>query len=125
MYVKNIYFAFLSILLLNSCNYDNEESLYGISDCDTNFVSFEMDISPIISAACEKTCHAGPSPSAGLALETYTQIKSSALNGSYSGMINRIEKPEGTPLGMPPNYRLELCQIQMIKAWVEQGALNN
>ena len=124
MCVKNIFFVFLSILLLNSCNYDNEESLYGISDCDTNFVSFEMDIYPIISSHCT-TCHAGPSPSAGLALETYEQIKSSALNGSYSGMINRIEKPEGTPLGMPPNYRLELCQIQMIKAWVEQGALNN
>ena len=124
MCVKNIFFVFLSILLLNSCNYDNEESLYGISDCDTNVVSFEMDIDPIISFHCTP-CHAGPSPSAGLALETYEQIKSSALNGSYSGMINRIEKPEGTPLGMPPNYRLELCQIQMIKAWVEQGALNN
>ena len=124
MYVKNIFFVFLSILLLNSCNYDNEESLYGVSDCDTNFVSFEMDINPIISSHCT-TCHSDPSPSAGLALETYEQIKSSALNGSYSGMINRIEKPEGTPLGMPPNYRLELCQIQMIKAWVEQGALNN
>ena len=124
MHVKNIFFAFLSILLLNSCNYDNEESLYGVSDCDTNFVSFEMDIYPIIISHCTM-CHSDPSPSAGLALETYTQIKSSALNGSYSGMINRIEKPEGTPLGMPPNYRLELCQIQMIKAWVEQGALNN
>ena len=124
MYVKNIFFAFLCILMLNRCNYDNEESLYGASDCDTNFVSFEMDIDPIISSHC-KTCHDGPSLSAGLALETYTQIKSSALNSSYSGMINRIEKPEGAPLGMPPNYRLELCQIQMIKAWVEQGALNN
>ena len=124
MCVKNIFFVFLSILLLNSCNYDNEESLYGISDCDTNFVSFEMDIKPIISSHCT-TCHDDSSPSAGLALESYEQIKSSALNGSYSGMINRIEKPEGTPLGMPPNYRLELCQIQMIKAWVEQGSLNN
>ena len=124
MCVKNIYFVFLSILLLNSCNYDNEKSLYGSFDCDTNVVSFEMDIYPIISSHCT-TCHAGPSPSAELALETYEQIKSSALNGSYSGMINRIEKQEGTPLSMPPNYRLELCQIQMIKAWVEQGALNN
>ena len=123
MHVKNIFFVFLSILLLNSCNYDNEESLYGSSDCDTNFVSFEMDIDPIISSHCTM-CHGGPSPSAGLALETYAQIYQSATE-PYNGIIDRISRPEGDPLMMPGNYRLPQCEIDKIVAWVEQGALNN
>lgn len=121
--MKNIFFVILSILLLNSCNYDNEESLYGSSDCDTNFVSFEMDIDPIISSHC-KLCHGGPSPSAGLALETYGQIYQSATE-PYNGIIDRISRPEGDPLMMPGNYRLPQCEIDKIVAWVEQGALNN
>ena len=122
MYVKKIYFAFLSIFLLNSCNYDNEVSLYGISDCDTNFVSFEMDIYPIISSHCTM-CHGGPSPSAGLALETYAQIYQSAID--LNGIIDRISRFEGDPLMMPGSYRIPQCQIDKIVAWVEQGALNN
>ena len=123
MYVKNIYIAFLSILLLNNCNYDNEESLYGVSDCDTNFVSFEMDIDPIISSHCTM-CHGGPSPSAGLALETHDQIYQS-VTGPFNGIIDRISRPEGDPLMMPGSYRIPQCQIDKIIAWVEQGALNN
>ena len=123
MYVKNIYFAFLSIFLLNSCNYDNDESLYGISDCDTNFVSFEQEIYPIISSHCTM-CHGGPSPSAGLALETYDQIYQSA-SYTYNGIIDRISRSEGDPLMMPGSYRIPQCQIDKIIAWVEQGALNN
>ena len=123
MHVKNIFFVFFSILLLNSCNYDNEESLYGISDCDTNVVSFEMDIYPIVSSHCTM-CHGGPSPSAGLALETYDQIYQSATD-LYNGVIDRISRPEGDPLMMPGNYRLPQCEIDKIVFWVEQGALNN
>ena len=123
MYVKNIFFAFLCILMLNSCNYDNEESLYGVIDCDTNFVSFETDIYPIISSHCIM-CHGGPSPSAGLALETYAQIYQSATE-PYNGIIDRISRPEGDPLMMPGSYRIPQCQIDKIVAWVEQGALNN
>ena len=120
-----MFFAFLSIFLLNSCNYDNEETLYGISDCDTNFVSFGMDIYPIISLHCSTpVCHASPSPSAGLALETYDQIYQSATE-PYNGIIDRISRPEGGPLMMPGSYRIPQCQIDKIIAWVEQGALNN
>ena len=123
MHVKNIFFAFLSIFLLNSCNYDNEESLYGNSECDTNFVSFDTDIYPIISSHCTM-CHGGPSPSAGLALESYAQIYQSATE-PYNGIIDRISRSEGDPLMMPGSYRIPQCQIDKIVAWLEQGALNN
>lgn len=123
MFMKNLIVIFFVIIFLFSCNYDNEESLYGIYDCDTNFVSFEMDIYPIISSHCTM-CHGGPSPSAGLSLETYAQIYQSATE-PYNGIIDRISRPEGDPLMMPGSYRIPQCQIDKIVAWVEQGALNN
>ena len=123
MFMKNLIFIIFGILFLNSCIYDNEESLYGVSDCDTNFVSFETDIYPIISSHCTM-CHGGPSPSAGLALETYAQIYQSATDPN-NGIIDRISRLEGDPLMMPGSYRIPQCQIDKIVAWVEQGALNN
>ena len=90
--------------------------------CDTSFMSFEMDIYPIISANCI-ICHGGASPTAGLALETYAQINQSATD-PYYGIINRISRLEGDPLMMPGSYRLPQCQIDKIAAWVN-NALNN
>ena len=124
MHVKNIFFAFLSIFLLNSCTYDNEESLYGISDCDTNFVSFEMDINPIISSNC-KSCHVGEYPAGDILLETYNQISLVADDSSQRGIVYVITRPEGDPDLMPKGYRLTQCEIDKIIAWKEQGLLNN
>ncbi|GIR13156.1 MAG: hypothetical protein CM15mP23_17310 [Cryomorphaceae bacterium] len=120
--MKNLIFIIFGILFLNSCIYDNEESLYGISDCDINYVSYEMDISPIISSHCTM-CHGGSFPAAELALETYDQIYQSATD--YDGIIDRISRSEGDPSMMPGSYRIPQCQIDKIVAWVEQGALNN
>ena len=122
--MKHKYVLFLSILFLGSCSYDSQESLFGISDCDTNYVSFEMHILPIVTSHCT-ACHSGPNSSDGLVLETYAQIKSSALEQGSNGMINRIIRPEGSVGSMPQNYRLEDCQIEKIKVWVEEGAQNN
>ena len=120
--MKNRIFIFFGILFVNSCNYYNEESLYDISDCDINYVSFEMDISPIIITHCTM-CHGGSFPASELALETYDQIYQSATD--LNGIIDRISRFEGDPLMMPGSYRIPQCQIDKIVAWTEQGALNN
>ena len=122
MFMKNLIVIFFVIIFFFSCNYDNEESLYGIYDCDTNFVSFEMDIYPIISSHCTM-CHGGSFPASELALETYSQIYQSAID--LNGIIDRISRFEGDPSMMPGSYRIPQCQIDKIVAWVEQGALNN
>ena len=122
--MKKVVFIFCVISSLTSCYYDNEEDLYGVSNCDIEAVSFADDILPIISDHCS-SCHSGSNPSADLTLVNYSQIMESGLDTSNDGMISRIERLEGEPGLMPTNYRLEQCQINKIKAWVEQGALNN
>ena len=124
MRVKNIFFVFLSILLLNSCEYNDEQSLYDIFDCDTSFVSFQDDINPIISSNC-RSCHSGEYPAGDILLETYDQISLVANDSSQRGIIYVITRPEGDPDLMPKGYRLTQCQIDKIIAWKEQGLLNN
>ncbi len=122
--MKKRYITIASICLLNSCSYDNEDDLYGLTICDTISMSFEADIFPIINEHCS-TCHSGPTPPDGLALLDYNQIQISANDASTDGMIHRIEKADGEAGIMPQAYRLPQCQIDMIKAWVAQGTLNN
>lgn len=112
------------ICLISACKSDNEQDLYSVPDCDSTAMSFESDILPIVNEHCS-SCHGGLTPTAGLLLETYDQIKTSANNSTYSGMINRIEREKNDPLLMPMGYKLPQCQIDQIKAWVNQGSLNN
>ena len=116
--------AFVALSLVNSCSYDNEEHLYGIQICDTLSMSFESDIAPIINEHCT-SCHGGETPSAGLSLMNYNELIVSANDDTNSGIINRIQRTEGEVGAMPTTYRLSHCQIEYIKAWVNQGALNN
>jgi len=122
--MKKVFFIFYSLGFLSSCSYDTEEELYGITICETELMSFTDDVWPIIQENCV-SCHGGETPFAGLALEHYSQIRTTALDTTVEGVINRIDRPEGDPDIMPPNSRLEQCSIDKIKAWVEQGALEN
>jgi len=123
--MKKLFFIFYSLSFLIACSYDSEEELYGITLCDTELMSFTDDVWPIIQENCV-SCHGGETPFAGLALEQYSQIRTSADDASDAGLINRIERYEGEPGFMPKDLsRLEQCSIDKIKAWVEQGALEN
>ena len=122
--MKKLFFAFCVLCLLSACYYDSEEALYGTLYCDTELMSFEADILPIVNEHCT-SCHGGSTHSEGLLLENYDQIKVAANDVSTNGLINRIERVEGAVGSMPTNYRLPQCRINKIKAWVEQGALNN
>ena len=42
-----------------------------------------------------------------------------------SGILNRIERNEGDILLMPQGYKLQNCEINKIKSWINQGYLNN
>lgn len=121
--MKKLFFIYCAFCLLSACTYDSEEALYGL-DCDTEFMSFEVDIFSIIDEHCT-SCHGGSTPSAGLVLENYDQIQAAANDMTDKGIVNKIERAEGVAGGMPTNYRLPQCQIDKIKAWVEQGTLNN
>jgi len=111
-------------LICDTSNYEADEDVCEVMDSDTNLISFQADISPIINTHCS-SCHGGVTPSAGLLLETYDLIRSSANNTTSSGMINRMERDESDPRLMPMGYKLSQNNIDLIKNWVSQGSLNN
>lgn len=109
----------VSIFSIESCYYDNEEYLYpSASACDTTLVSYSNDIAPVISTHCFGGCHNGSNPTGVFKLETYADVQ------NKSGILVNALNGFGVPL-MPPSGKLSACTINNVRAWVNQGALNN
>lgn len=117
---------FLFIMLLwamTGCYYDKAELLYpGSANCSVPAApSFNTDVMPILNSRCNN-CHAGNSPSGGISLANYTDVKKSVTNGSLMGSINWTSGFSPMPQG---NSKIPSCEIQKIQTWIDQGALNN
>lgn len=92
-----------------------------LEPCDTEDVSFSLDIKPIIDLKCVG-CHSGGQAAAGINLSLYPGVKSVADNGSLLGSILW----ENQYVNMPRNGdRLPTCEIDRIKSWIDAGALDN
>jgi hypothetical protein len=91
-------------------------------------VSYTKDIAPILEASCVK-CHGVEKVSRGLDLTTYDK----AMAGSVKGPVITAGDAENSLLykllvqGKMPKQgaKLTQAQIETIKAWIAQGALNN
>lgn len=107
---------------LQQCYYDNEEEMYpGIPEpiTLTDTVTYQADIKPITDTKCAISgCHAGPNPQVNLNLETYAGVKTVADNGKLEQHVI-IDKT------MPPTGPLPPSEIQLLKRWLETGALEN
>ncbi len=112
---------FLVIVMAQSCYYDNEEELYPF-DVDCNLppaVTYAGQIEAIIQGNCAVPgCHTGNSPTGGLFLDTYQQVKAVADNGK---LTNRTIVQET----MPPSSPLSNCDQEAIQVWVNNGAPEN
>ena len=131
--MKNIIFFTLVgfvVLLAQSCYYDNKEELYqnlnNSNNCNTDSVSFQATILPIITTNCATSsgCHLGPNPSGVRDFSTYAEIKASIDASGNGSLIGRITNTTGSlmPLGGPA---LPDCEIRQIQAWAADGAPNN
>lgn len=89
--------------------------------CETDSVSFSLDIVPIIKDACYG-CHNQHVHEGGIELLTYDDIKTVALDGSLVGTVASEPGYVRMPFGSIP---LAACHIEKIRAWVEGGALEN
>jgi hypothetical protein len=89
--------------------------------CDTVNITFTNVISPIISNSC-KGCHSGSTPSGGIILISYNDIKAQVDNGKLWTSINLNT---GQPKAMPPGGKLTNCKISQIRIWKDAGAPNN
>jgi hypothetical protein len=91
-------------------------------------ISYTKDIAPILEASCVK-CHGVEKVSRGLDLTTYDK----AMAGSVKGPVIIAGDAENSLLykllvqGKMPKQgtKLTQAQIETIKAWIAQGALNN
>lgn len=109
--------------LLGGCYYDNEKTLYGLTTCDSTFVSssFSTDVLPLLEAHCNR-CHAGSSPSGDISLDTYSTVSNYVSNGSLIGSIKHDPGFKAMPEG---KGKLDPCDIKKIQSWIDTGAANN
>jgi hypothetical protein len=124
--MKNLFIPIIA-LILSSCYYDNQESLYGNPNqgCDTTAVKFSTHILPILQANCY-VCHSATlvaeGGGGGYNLQNFTTLQTLALNGHLVGAVSHTSGY--SPM---PKYgnKLSDCNISTFKIWVNNGALNN
>lgn len=83
------------------------------NECDT--ITYTKHIKPIIDANCV-SCHGATSPSAGLPLVDYTEVKSAADLGKIKARV-----VDGNPSFMPQGGQLPPGQIKLINCWLGNG----
>lgn len=121
--MKQFFFAAFSLLFIatisqTACFYDNEQDLYGAVACDTAAISYATDIRPILDANCI-SCHAPGGEQEISPLLTYDDIK------RYTDGNNLTDRINGNSSLMPPTGKMAVCNIAIIEAWINQGALDN
>ena len=90
-------------------------------ECDTDMVSFAMDIQPVLQNNCVG-CHRGASANGGVDLSNYAGVRTAANSGRLYGAVARLEGFVPMPQGGDP---LPACNVAQIGAWVDAGAPNN
>lgn len=91
-------------------------------------VSFQADVLPIFVERCSE-CHGDDNPEEGLEVTTYRTL----MLGSIYGSVIKAGDPEGSYLfeqvssGKMPKKGgpLTPTQIEIVRRWIEQGALDN
>jgi hypothetical protein len=107
-------------VLLQSCTYD-KELLIPLSNCpDTVNVSYASTVKHCLRTNCF-TCNGNGSNLENVSLETYDNQKSLASNGRLPGSISHRAGFAAMPLGAD---KLSECDIETIKAWIEDGSRN-
>ena len=81
-------------------------------------ITYTADVKTIIDTHCV-SCHGTVSPSAGLSLVTYQQVRNAAENGNLIGRINNATNP------MPQGGLLPAATRAIIDKWRDDGFLEN
>jgi hypothetical protein len=101
-----------------SCTFDNEEELFGDSNCPTNDLTYAKDIRPIVEGNGCVGCHNSGSASGGVNLDGYENVKN--YPERLFGAINHDNGYAAMP---PTGIQIDSCQIAQVKAWIDQGMI--
>lgn len=117
-----LFLVTLIAISLGSCTYQNEEELFGKSNCDpVSQVSLQQDVFPILNTNCY-SCHSAGVATAGINLENYNSLLGIADSGKLVGTL----KHQSGYASMPPGgNKLNDCDILVIETWITEGAKNN
>ena len=109
------------VSILPSCYYDVEEGLYSETACQTDGMSYQTHIKPILDSKCNG-CHSSASRLGGIALDTYADVSSYAADGKLLGVVKHTSGYSP----MPKNEsQLPDCTIAQIEAWIADGFPDN
>ena len=115
---KSLSLGFLIILITTSCEFNSEEDLYGAIVDPPTEVSYESDVKPIIQMSCATAaCHSPGGFGNGI-FDDYEIVKSKVDNGSFRKRV-LVDKD------MPPDGSLSDDELEILTAWLDNGAPNN
>jgi len=91
--------------------------------------SFADDIQPIFNQSCI-SCHGGainPDLRSGNSFAALTDIPGGIVAGDAEGseLVEMLEHAPSADNPMPPSGPIATSKINLIKTWINQGALNN
>jgi mono/diheme cytochrome c family protein len=118
--LKILFTVTATILLLAGCTYDKKE-LLDIACTTPQTVSYKKDVDNILQANCS-SCHNNSFNLGGVSLEGYNNAKAAAGSGKLFNVINHTPGFSKMPKG---GNKLDKCSIELIKKWIDNGALNN
>jgi cytochrome c551/c552 len=116
--------ALLLVGVVNSCQIINNFNGPSVAErpvqvaCDTANMSYTTNVIPILQRHCY-SCHAANVATGGVVLEGYNNLRD--YRTVLTGVTSRL--PGYIP--MPPAAPLSACEMQTLRAWVNQGARNN
>lgn len=133
--LTGVFLVFLAMVLLQACKHEPPAQPElpgggnggGGQDCDPGVIYFQQQILPIFIAHCAE-CHSGPDPEDDIDLTSYANIMDGDdivrpydLNRKLFRRITDDDLDDRMPLNRPP---LSQQQIDLIRDWIMQGALN-
>jgi len=122
MVKKILVLIVMVVFILSSCYYHKEDVLYPPSTCDTTHITYSTTINGIFNNYGCLGCHVGVNPPGGINLETYSNVKIVVDNGRLYGAITHSPGFRPMPDGAA---KMNECDINKVKAWINTGAPNN
>ena len=115
-------------ILMVSCSSDSEDMLTtpppggGPGTCDTTTVTFAGTITPLLNSYGCTNCHSGTSAPGNIILTSYNGVKAKIDDGRLWGAINHLQGFRPMPQG---GNKMNDCDINKFRAWINRGAVNN
>lgn len=116
--IYSLMIAVLALSLISSCTEGFIPEDITTTPPTGGPITYEAHISTVMTTNCI-SCHGGGNPQGNLLLETYSQVRNSAENGTLIQRINDVANP------MPPAGLTPASTRALLDEWVQNGYLEN